>query len=395
MILNTIPSRDLLIDAYKFYSRGDARAHDALRIIINRNDMQTAVFNCLEEAKNEEEPDKQHLLVQAACFGKKFHPGIAIEEFQQTCRLLRVMNICRAYNLESVDNLDSVIDQLLAKRKFDLPLWFVRWLKAEGEQKILSRWTEYLIEKRYLRDEEIAAKIQQTLGQNPVIPYVDIANKAIEQNRITLAIKLIENEGQSSKKIPLLLSLRQYDLVLAQALATCDSNLIFMAIFKLKDSIHSEIQFLELLKKHPLAFRYYCNFLTVSDIPKLIMMSYHDGSKDELPLYLMDNRLESALAVSKRTKQEFVSHQIESRLLLIKFHQGLKQLPPPPMVQPAQTSWTGLSISETIINLVALGQGSKAKDCQRKFEVSDRKYRVLEQLALNILPKLTITSNSQ
>lgn len=393
MILNTIESADLLIDAYKFYSRGDARAHDALRIVIDRNDMQAAVLSCLEKAKKEEEPNKQHLYVQAACLGKKFHPGIAVEEFQQTCRLLRVVNICRSYNLENIDDLESVVDQLLKKGKFDLPLWFVRWLKADGEKKILSKWSEHLIEKRYLLDDEIASKILDTLGQNPVVPYVDIANKAIEHNRIRLAIKLIENEGQSSKKIPLLLSLKQYDLVIAQALETCDSNLIFMAIFKLKESIPSEIQFLELLKKHQQAFRYYCNFLTVSDIPKLIMMSYHDGSKDELPLYLMDNRFESALTVSKRTKQDFVSHQIDIRMRLGKFHQGLKHIPHPPLTKQQQCTWASLSISETIINLVALGQTNKAKDCQKKFDVTDKKYRVLEQIAMKTLPILTVATN--
>jgi len=389
MILNTILSRDLLIDAYKFYSRGDARAHDALKIIINRNDMLAAVLGCLEEATKEDEPDKQNLFIQAACFGKKFHPGTAIEEFPTACRTLRVMNICRAQNLDPNLDLDGLIEQLIHRRNFDLALWIVKWLRKGGERKVLESWCDFIIQRRHLKDDQVASRIQLTLGQNPVVPYADVASKAIEHNRIKLAIKLIENEGQSSKQIPLLLGLKQYDLVLAQALSTCDSNLIYMAIFKLKESIASEVKFVDLLKKHRLAFQYLRNYLAATDISKLIMISYADNPKEEITLYLLDNRLESAMTVSRRSKQEFVTHQIEAQIKLEKFHQGLRQFSPP-LVKKA--TWTGLSVCETITNLVSLGQSSKAKDCQRKFDISDRKYRVLEQIALNILPKLTIPS---
>lgn len=386
MILNTITSSNLLIDAYKFYSRGDARAHDALKIITERNDMTAAVLGCLEDATKEEEPEKQNLYVQAANFGKKFHPGVAIDEFQSTCRLLRVMNVARSENLENIGDIKSVINQLVAKQKFDLALWAVGWLKVEGEKQILTEWIEYIMGNRYLKDEQVAAKIHETLGRNPIVPYAGIANKAIEHSRIELAIKLIEKESQSSEQIQILLSLKRYDLVLARALATCNSNLIFMAIFKLKENMLSEFQFLELLKKHPLAFKYYCNFLTITDIPKLILICHADGMKEELELYLLENRLEPAIIVAKSLKQDFVSHQIETRLRLTRFQQGIKNINPPPKAQ--QASWVGLSISETIINLVALGQTNKAKDCQKKFDVADKKYRVLEQMAMNILPTL-------
>lgn len=390
MILNTISSRDLLIDAYKFYSRGDARAHDALKIITDRSDMKSAVLDCLQEASDDEDPNKQALYIQAACFGMKFHPGTGIEEFQSTCRSLRVLNICRSRNLDVSSDPNVVIDQLLDKNEFSLALWIVEWLKMDAKFKVLSKWSEHMIEKRYLRDEQLASRIQAKLGRNPVVPYASVANLAIEHNRVTLAIKLIENEGQSSRQIPLLLRLRQYDLVLVKALATCDSNLIFLAIFKLRESIPSEIQFLELLKKHRLAFKYYCNFLTVADMPKLVMISYSENLKEELMVNLLDNRLESALSVAKRTKQDFVAQQIEIRIRLNKFQQGLKQIALPPLAQ--HTSWIGLSVSDTIINLIAGGNSGKAKDCQRKFEMPEKKYRVLEQIALNILPKLVIPS---
>lgn len=390
MILETISSRDLLIDAYKFYLRGDARAHDALAIIVDRNDMNAAVLGCLERAKGEEDPSQQRIYLNAACFGKKFHPGVAINEYQSVCRRLRVRNICQTQVLAPSMDPQENIDQLIEKKSYDLADWVCDWTNCDSKEKVLNRWIEDLIRKRHIRDEELASIIQQKLGRESPIPYADVANKAIEFNRVKLAIRLLENEDQTSKKIPLLLGIKQYDLVLAQAVATCDSNSIYSAIFKLKDLIGNEINFLELLKKHRHAFKYYNNFLVKTDIKKLIKIQYTDGGKEDLMLHLLSGSLESALGVSRRSKQDFISHQIESQLKLNKFQQSLKQIDPPPINKNSE--WLGLSISDTIINLIALGHSSKAKDCQRKFEVSDRKYKILEQVALNCLPKLELPS---
>uniref|UniRef100_A0A6G1SIQ7 Vacuolar protein sorting-associated protein 16 n=1 Tax=Aceria tosichella TaxID=561515 RepID=A0A6G1SIQ7_9ACAR len=387
MILNTLLSRDLLIDAYKFYKRGDARAHDALNIIIKRDDMLSAVKGCLDQAVKEEEPTKQQLYIQAACFGKKFYPGIAIEEFQTACRLLRVMNILRRELIEPDSSVEAAVDLLVARKQFERALWIVQYLKFGSEHQIRVKWSEHLIEQRQLSDDKVAEKIQAILGQDSQVSYTDIANKAIELQRVQLAIKLLDKDSHSPEQIPLLLNLKQYDRVLAHALSSCNSNLIYMAIFKLRESIPSDIPFFELLKKHRLALRYYCNYLSATDIKTLIMICHKNNSDDELLWSFIDNRLESALAVAKKTRKDVIPQQIEQSIKLNKFQQGLNLAPPP---LSKRSSWIGLSVSDTIINLIALEQTSKAKDVQKKFEVSDKKYRVLEQIANNNLPKLVI-----
>lgn len=390
MILNTLLSRDLLIDAYKFYSRGDARAHDALSIIVSRDDMQVAVIGCLEQAIKEEDPQKQHLHIQAACFGKKFQPGIAIEEFQSTCRRLRVLNVLRSEGIDPDTELETAIDMLISWQKFQLALWIIEYLNIEGEALVREKWCQFLIDQHQLKDDQVAERVQRILGTNPVVAYADIANKAIDRHRIQLAIKLIEKESHSLKQIPLLLSLKQYDLVLAQALSSCDSNLIYMSIYKLRESIPSEIPFLELLKKHRLAFKYFCNYLAASDMQKLIMISHKDNSDDELLYSLLDNRIESALTVARKSRRDTIPDQIETSIRLKKFQQSLGSIAKPP--RSKHQVWVGLSMSDTIINLIAIGQSAKAKDAQKRFEISDKKYRVLEQIACNILPKLSIPS---
>lgn len=390
MILETISSRDLLIDAYKFYHRRDARAHDALAIILERDDMSSAVLGCLERASKEEEPDQQRLYCQAACFGKKFHPGIAIQEYNSTCRAIRVRNVCKRFIDGPCFEPSEIIEQLIEKRKYDQALWAVRYLKISGEDKLLQKWCEDLMQSKHLTDEDIASRIQHTLGQAPLISYASIAEKAMYYDRITLAIKLIDNEGQSSKKIPLLLSMKQYDLVLSHALATCDTNLIYAAIFKLQTMMISETQFIELMKKHRHAFRYYCNYLAVTDTKRYPKYHYSMSGRDDLCFLLADENLESALIASRKANNEFVNHQIDVSIKLSRFQQSLKQVEPPPMSDSKE--WLRLSISDTIINLIALGHTTKAKECRKEFEVSDRKFKLLEQIATNSLPKFELPS---
>lgn len=391
MVFGNVPPKDLLIAAYKTYTRRDAQAHDALDFIM-QNDMPNAVKGCLERAIDKEEPiEKQQLYLQAACFGKKFYPGVAIEEFQSACRLVRVMNILRRESIEPDTKIEDSISLLIARKKFELALWIVKYLRIGGERMIRAKWSEHLIEQHQLTDDQVAEKIQNILGQSHLVSYTDVANKAIERQRVKLAIKLLDKDSHSPEQIPLLLSLRQYDRVLVHALSSCNSNLIYLAIFKLRESIPSEISFLELLTKHQLAFKYFCNYLAATDMKTLIMISHKSNSEDELLWCLLDNRLESALTVAKKTRKDVLPQQIEVSMKLAKIQQNFDSLGPPTMAK--QSSWVGLSVSDTIINLIAVKQTSKAKDIQRRFDITDKKYRVLEQIANNILPKLTIQTN--
>lgn len=389
MILNTVLARDLLIDAYKFYSRGDARSSDAVKIIIDRDEMLSAVRGCLDQAIREEEPSKQQLYLRAAWFGQKLYPGIARDEFKPVPRLIRVMNILRQELIEPDLEIETAVDLLIARKQFEQALWIVQYLKTGGEHQIRVKWSEHLIEQRQLTDDEVAKRILNILGQDSQVSYTDIANKAIEKQRVQLAVKLLDKDSHSLEQIPLLLNLRQYDRVLAHALSSCNSNLIYMAIFKLRETIPSDIPFFELLKKHRLAMRYFCNYLSATDMKTLIMISHKNNPDDELLWSLIDNRMESALTVAKKIRKDVIPQQIEQSIRLNKLQQGLK-LSPPPLSK--RSSWVGLSISDTIINLIAMEQTSKAKDVQKKFEISDKKYRVLEQIANNNLPRLVIQS---
>lgn len=391
MVFENLSSKNILVDAFKFYNRGDARAHEFLNIIIEkRNDMPNAVKGCLDQAIQEEDPTRQKLYLQASCFGKKFYPGVAIEEYQSACRRVRVMNVLRQEKIEPNLSVEEAIRLLVSRRQFKLALWIVQYLKIAGGHIIRTEWSEHLVKQYRLTDDEVAIKIQNILGQDPLVSYADIANKAIESHRVQLAIKLLDKESHSLKQIPLLLSLKQYDRVLAHALSSCDSNLIHMAIFKLRESIPNEMTFLELLRKHPLALRYYCNYMATTDMKTLIMLSHKINSEDELLWCLLDNRMDSALSVSKKIRRDVVTQLIELSIDLNKFQQKITTALP---TFSKQSSWTGLSVSDTIIYLISVGQLDKAKEAKRRFDVSDKKFKLLEHLANDTLPELTIQVN--
>jgi hypothetical protein len=281
-----------------------------------------------------EKPSKQQLYLQAACFGKKFYPGIAIEEFQTACRQVRVMNILRQEMIEPDLSTETAVDILVARRQFELALWIVQYLRAGGEHDIKYKWSEHLINLRQLTDDQVAEKIQNIIGQDSQVSYTDIANKAIEKQRAQLAIKLLDRDSHSPEQIPLLLNLRQYDRVLAHALSSCNSNLIYTAIFKLRESIPSEIPFFELLKKHRLAMKYFCNYLAATDMKTLIMICHKNNPDDELLWSLMDDRMESALTIAKKIRKDTIPQRIEQSIEPNKFQQSLTLNPPPLAKRP-------------------------------------------------------------
>lgn len=57
-----------------------------------RNNLETAVNQCVQAAGYEFDPQVQKVLIKAAKFGKIFAPDIPSKPYVQMCRILRVLN---------------------------------------------------------------------------------------------------------------------------------------------------------------------------------------------------------------------------------------------------------------------------------------------------------------
>lgn len=401
----TLSPGALLVQAYKDHLKRDLRSYEAIQSIKERRELNSAVLKCISGAGYEYELERQRLLLNSAHFGKTFVPSIAVFEYSSMCKKLRALYTLRHAGIPltyiQFEQLAPtlLLDLLISMEKFSLAYWIAMWFKQyDDAHNVLLSWAASRIKKNHLSDEQVAEDIRQIFEHNSSVSFADIASRAIEQNRMYLALKLIEFETQSTKQIPLLLSLRQFDLVFPRALESCDSNLIYMSIFSLLETTKDETRFVSQLKKHNLAFSYYCRYLFETNVQKLKLILHSTRSyEQELRVYhiqsnLKQNKLktsskhsyidqlDSLINVSKLIdKNEFATKQLELRVKLVKFQYGLEtSVKQPP---PRASGWVDLSASQTIINLLELKETTKARECEKLAQISDKKFEILYQIA--------------
>lgn len=94
---------------------------------------------------------------------------------------------------------------------------------------VLKHWAQAKIES-YKGDsaneeDEICRAIVEKLSEMRDVSCADVALTAWNKGRGTLATKLLNHEPRASKQVPLLLSMKEYDLSLVKAIESGDPNL--------------------------------------------------------------------------------------------------------------------------------------------------------------------------
>jgi hypothetical protein len=264
--IGSISPGALLLEANKEFQRHSHRADEYIRMIHERNEIETSVNQCLQAAGHEFGVSTQKMLLRAASFGKCFVPQMDPKSFVEMCQTLRVLNAIRhhsigiplTFNQLEVLTMQVLLDRLILRRHFCLALRIASYLKIpeqNGAARILGNWACFKVKQTYLDDEQIARDISNKLGYAPGISYSEVANKAIECGRTQLAIKLLDHELRSSQQVPLLLKLKQHRLALQRAIESGDTNLIHTVIIRLSEVQSTE--FLMTIRNYPIAYSLY------------------------------------------------------------------------------------------------------------------------------------------
>lgn len=87
----------LLFDAIEAYNRGDAKADDNIRCVIESNGLDKAIEDCLDAASHEFDPNEQKQYLRAASYGKCFDSDESIcydhaDLFVTTAKTLRALH---------------------------------------------------------------------------------------------------------------------------------------------------------------------------------------------------------------------------------------------------------------------------------------------------------------
>ncbi|KAM3144242.1 hypothetical protein pb186bvf_003704 [Paramecium bursaria] len=291
--LSTQPGA-MLYAAYESFASRNPIEDDELRS--KKQDLAQGVQDCISAGKFEVSPEYQTKLLKAASYGKTFLGNQAIDPnlLSETCRFLRVVNAMRRSG--GVGGRVLTYDQVYQMTK--LPQLFVtlmlrynlhylavevtRYLKFQPKYRsqIYTHWACCKVQTQ-IDDETLSQQIKEKIKEEKGVSFTEIAHRAIEEGKAQLALKLLENEPSLAKRIPVLLWMASYqqdkqgninsyyEKALYDAVASRDSNLIYLVIMKfLKASVDDNYIF-GILTQSPIIQAHLITYLRNFDDAKL------------------------------------------------------------------------------------------------------------------------------
>lgn len=225
----------LLLTANEGYLENSGSSGESIRSLQQNEQLLEAVEKLLQAASAEFEIESQEKLLKAAAFGKTFlPPGIFdSNKLVEIIRNLKVLNnirkewVARPLTYRQLmftrSNGEIIIKRLLESRYHYMAIQISKLWKLRVDE-IYVHWAcVKLIDQKY-SDSQMCELICQKLSSCKSVKYTDIARKALDYGRRELAIKLLENEPAISRKVPLLLYMKEYERALDKAIESSDPD---------------------------------------------------------------------------------------------------------------------------------------------------------------------------
>ena len=262
--------------------------------------LRAAIDACMTAAAHEFSPPTQQQLLKAAAYGKLFASNYPADKFVDLCRILRVLNAIRhpsigiplTYTQYLALEAECIIDRLIARYEYLLAIRICQYLKMDLD-KVIVHWACTKIkasedddadeeeagagggQKRAgrLSDEKLGEMIISKLVLVPGISYAPIATTAFRYGRRALAVMVLEYEPLAENQVPLLLSMKEDELALDKAIASGDTDLVYMCILHCHKT-RAQKDFFALIKDRTLARQLYISYCKATDLPALKAFYY-------------------------------------------------------------------------------------------------------------------------
>ncbi|CAO2170922.1 unnamed protein product [Urochloa humidicola] len=231
------------------------------------------------------------------------------------------------------------------------------------------------------------------------ISYAAVAAHADNCGRRRLAAMLADHESQSSKQIPLLLSIDEQDKALSKAIESGDTDLVYLVIFHIWQKVAVEkkatLDFFGVINARPVArdlFMAYARHSKHEDLKDFFLST--GRLQDTAFLLLKESReleknpvaskgshvpqvrlIEQAYRLFVETKDVFESKSSEEHAKLLRLQHELE-------VSTKQAIFLGSSVSDTIKTCIAMGNERAALKVKSEFKVPDKRWYWLKTCAL-------------
>ncbi|KAF8483136.1 Vps16, C-terminal region-domain-containing protein [Gautieria morchelliformis] len=401
----------ILYDAWEHFTRRSPKADEHIRSI--RPELASAVDDCIDAAGREWEPYWQRRLLNAAKFGRSFLDLYNPVDFVTMGQTLKVLNAVRFYDIGipltyaqyTHTSPSHLISRLTARSLHLLALRISTYLDLKPDA-VLKHWACAKIARSKTSTASSGASAGAS-GDNEVcklivdkfdklghgdVSYADIARRAWEVGRASLATKLLDHEPRAADQVPLLLIMKEDQLALQKAVDSGDTDLVYHVL-------------LHLHKRLPLG----TFFRLIEDggprlalASKLLQVYAREQNREMLRdfYYSDDRRLDSAVLAleeaanmtdpiariaSVKASQKFFSEDknrtfeakmMEESVRLLTFQQQLEK------DAPTHGPFVGLSVNDTIKSCIVNGLPKKADKLKSDWKVPDKRFWYLKVQAL-------------
>ncbi|CAH1109343.1 unnamed protein product [Psylliodes chrysocephalus] len=389
--INSTDPGSFLLEASKQFQKGSHKANEYICLV--KNDLETAVNQCIEAVGYEFDTDVQKLLIRAAQFGKCFIPDMRSDSYVNMCRLLRVLNAVRDPKVGipiTITQLNymkrrkqDILKRLITRNYYYLALQIAKYLKLpeeDGTSYILVHWAKYKVSQSHLEEETVAREIAEKLGYSSGISYSEIASTASEYGRKKLAIKLLDYESKASDQVKLLLELGENVPALVKAIESGDTDLVYMVILKLRENMPLG-DFKMTIRNFPVAqslFIKYCKEHNTQALSEIYIQEddfcaqaemFILDSLDDKKNHMKDALLTSALEAYKKGRKDLYVSMCDESIKLIRFQRDVED-----KVPNAKNKFIGKSVQDTCKTLLEMKETKLAEKFKNDFKIPDRRY---------------------
>ncbi|OCK81859.1 vacuolar protein sorting-associated protein 16 [Lepidopterella palustris CBS 459.81] len=381
--LGSTSPASVLLEAAEQLEAKSPKADDMIQLI--RPNLAEAVDTCVKAAGHEFTIHWQKQLLKAASFGKSVLDLYSSDDFVEMCETLRVLNAVRFYEVGlplSYDQFqrlrpEKLIERLINRHEYLLALRISDYLHLPTD-KIYVHWASQKVRVSTEDEESICRLIVQKLNGKSGVSFEEIARAAYDEGRARLATELLNYEPRAGKQVPLLLNMKEDTIALDKAIESGDTDLIFHVLLHLR-------------KKLPLA----SFFRTINSRPvatALVESSALDQDRELLKdlYYQDDRRLDgSNLLISEALAQPDTTTRVDKLKLASKLLQDsrentfqLRAIDDTQRLLKMQdafekdlgSSFTGLSVNETMFKLIKLGNIKRVQKVMSDFKVPEKTY---------------------
>ncbi|KAL9096876.1 MAG: hypothetical protein Q9165_000840 [Trypethelium subeluteriae] len=381
--LGSTSSSSVLVDAARELENQSPKADDSIKLI--RPVLDEAVDACIKAAGHEYRIPLQKQLLKAASFGKSVLDLYNSDDFVDMCELLRVLNAIRFYEIGLPISYDQfvrltperLVKRLINRSEYLLALRISDYLHLSTER-IYVHWASQKVRLSTDNDEETCRLIVERLKGKVAVSYEEIAKAAFDEGRAQLATGLLNQEPRAGKQVPLLLNMEEDSIALDKAIESGDTDLILYVLLHMKKKLPLAT-FFRTINTRPLATAMIETLALEQDRELAKDLYYQDDRRlDGSNLSLLEalrqkepgskaDKLKAAGRLLQDSKENaFQAKAIDEAQRLIRVQKALDN--------ELDVHLSGLSINETIFELIRIGSIKRAQKIQSEFKVPDKTY---------------------